>query len=303
MKKYSIIIPHFNSSASLKVLLRSIPVTDDIQVIVVDDNSTVDADKLQEIINSNPHVEFHVNTAGVQSAGACRNIGLRYAEGKWVIFADADDYFLHDFHLVLERFFESSFDVIYFVPTSIELGRNEESKRHVNCENRIMAYRHCPDRRHELWLRFRYYSCWSAMIRRELLLKHNIDFEEVQVANDVMFSVKVGLCAEKIGTSQDVIYCITKSDTSLTAHVDPERLRMRRDVHVRRYLFLKEHLSPSDWKLLDSSGGEFLAGIITKKPGIAFIVESMIFFRKRGVRLFSRRHLNLVYLAREQRGK
>lgn len=41
--KYSIIIPHYNNPELLMRCLKSIPVSEDIQVIVVDDNSA-DAD-------------------------------------------------------------------------------------------------------------------------------------------------------------------------------------------------------------------------------------------------------------------
>ena len=41
---YSIIIPHKNSASLLQYCLNSIPIRDDVQVIVVDDNS--DADKV-----------------------------------------------------------------------------------------------------------------------------------------------------------------------------------------------------------------------------------------------------------------
>ena len=49
MLYYSIVIPHKNAQDLLKYCLDSIPIRDDIQVIVVDDNS--DADKETKALN------------------------------------------------------------------------------------------------------------------------------------------------------------------------------------------------------------------------------------------------------------
>jgi len=97
--KYTIIIPHYNSADSLEKLLLSIPRIPDFQVIVIDDSSTVDEDKLVQVIADDGRCEFYRNTTGVQSAGACRNIGLTHALGKWLLFADADNFFVDGFKL------------------------------------------------------------------------------------------------------------------------------------------------------------------------------------------------------------
>lgn len=87
---FSIIIPHKDIPDLLMRCLRSIPVSEDIQVIVVDDNSA-DADtyldKCPEL--SRPYLEFVRTTKG-KGAGYARNVGLDHAKGKWLLFADAE---------------------------------------------------------------------------------------------------------------------------------------------------------------------------------------------------------------------
>ena len=111
---YSIIIPHKGIPDLLMRCLRSIPVSEDIQVIVVDDNSA-DADtyldKYPEL--SRPYLEF-IRTKTGGGAGYARNVGLDRAKGKWLLFADADDFFVEDMHDIISSYVDSEADVIYF---------------------------------------------------------------------------------------------------------------------------------------------------------------------------------------------
>ena len=78
--------------------LGSIPIREDVQVIVADDNSDiteVDDVNLFSLPEKYPHVEFiwGKNENGRKGAGYARNLGLEKAKGKWLVFADADDFF------------------------------------------------------------------------------------------------------------------------------------------------------------------------------------------------------------------
>lgn len=96
MYKISIIIPHYNSTLSLKYLLSTIPDKPEIQVIVVDDRSTLDNERYDKLIKTvrRENILFLRNTSENKGAGVCRNIGLNYAKGEWILFSDSDDYFI-----------------------------------------------------------------------------------------------------------------------------------------------------------------------------------------------------------------
>lgn len=49
-----------------------------------------------------------------KGAGYARNIGLSHARGKWIIFADADDFFTADCFTILNEYMDSPHEVIYF---------------------------------------------------------------------------------------------------------------------------------------------------------------------------------------------
>src|SRR5699024_11613298 len=135
MVKLTIIITHYNSTKLLSTLIETIPNNSAIQVIVIDDNSNEFCqNKLNKLILKE-NVELYSNYSGVKGAGVCRNIGIKKAIGNWILFADSDDFFIDDFYSIVKQYFNSSNDVIYFVPT-----RSEERRVGKECNNRWWQY-------------------------------------------------------------------------------------------------------------------------------------------------------------------
>ena len=95
----SIIVPHFNSPALLQRLLDSIPNQENVEVLVIDDLSNSHLKEYYECKdrNSDRNVIFLNNTVQNKGAGGARNVGLAHAKGKWLLFADSDDYFVDGF--------------------------------------------------------------------------------------------------------------------------------------------------------------------------------------------------------------
>ena len=90
---YTIIIPHKNAPLLLQRCLDSIPFRDDIQIIVVDDDSSSDVVDFMDFPGSSREDVEIIFTKEGKGAGYARNCGLLHARGKWLLFADADDFF------------------------------------------------------------------------------------------------------------------------------------------------------------------------------------------------------------------
>lgn len=86
---YSIVIPHRNTPDLLQRLIDSIPMREDIEIIVVDDNS--DKDKKAAISRSDVRT-IYIDKEHSRGAGRARNVGMDAAKGKWLLFADADEH-------------------------------------------------------------------------------------------------------------------------------------------------------------------------------------------------------------------
>ena len=101
---FSIIIPHHDIPQLLERCLKSIPIKEDLEVIVVDDNSNP---KLVDF-NNFPGMERKDTTCILDKkgggAGYARNVGMKHANGKWLIFADADDFFTDYFYDIINKY-------------------------------------------------------------------------------------------------------------------------------------------------------------------------------------------------------
>lgn len=232
----SIIIPHYNDSANLSKLLGTIP--RQIKVIIVDDNSLhCHQEVLAEIGSEFANVRLLANDKGIKGAGTCRNIGLTHCRSEWVVFSDSDDCFVDGaFHTIKANIVTaaSDCDIIYFSPTSIDAQTGMQSDRHHYYARLVSDYIKSESEK----IRYRFVTPWSKVFRHNMLLEHNILFDEVLASNDTMFSIKCGYSARQIAVSAATIYCVTRRGNSLTTTFSDEIMHSRLGVLFRQNDFL-----------------------------------------------------------------
>lgn len=223
--KYSIIIPHKNSFNSLLKLLSTIPTRMDLEVIVVDDFS-IDEDKKRlksHSFNENVKLIFSPSEGG---AGKARNYGLDVSEGKWILFADSDDYFSDEFENIVDEYYSSTEDIIYFGTTSIFSNNLKPAYRHQRYIKLVSDFI-TGKPGSENGLRYFFTPPWGKMIRNKIIKDHNIRFDEIIASNDVMFSLKTAFYATSIKASPKTLYIITTSSGSLTNTFSQEHFTAR----------------------------------------------------------------------------
>ncbi|MEZ9947936.1 glycosyltransferase family 2 protein [Vibrio breoganii] len=243
MYRYSIIIPHFNSNDSLNKLVSTIPLLDreDIEVIIIDDNSDVNPVDTLPFESKNLIVESNKYLKG---AGGARNTGLELSKGDWILFADSDDWFTARAFDVLDSVIgaNSDFDICYFTPTSFNLTNRNEGKRHRKISGLIDDYLSNPTKENKIKLNFSHYVPWTKLIKSSLVSENKLTFDETIIANDGMFSAKCSLAASKIVASRESIYCVTESNYSLTKQKKSDLLYIRVEVFSKMYNFLSKDI-------------------------------------------------------------
>lgn len=239
---YTLIIPHYNIPQLLNRLLASVPRRKDLQVIVVDDCSPIGKEELEVIRRNYYWVEWYsTNLSG--GGGKARNVGLGFALGKHVIFADADDFFETDFNHILDELSSKEFDIAFFKATSVDTDTLQPSYRADHLNRYIDSYLNMSDPS-ALFLKYKFGEPWCKIISRELIVRNNIHFDETLIHNDTTFSYLVGFFARKILVSPEVLYCVTTRKGSVSKLISDERILTRIKVFGKAELFFSQNDIP-----------------------------------------------------------
>lgn len=205
MINFSFIIPHKNNPTLLNKALDSIPRRDDVEIIVIDDNSDPATTDFTQFPGVNDALVQVIFTKEGKGAGYARNIGIGEASGKWILFCDADDFYTDNISLFLNEFCESDAGIVLWKTCSIDLDTGNPSYRGETLNEFVDEGLLTGNFSNSLLI-----SCpVKGMYSKDFLLKHNIQFNESRWGNDVVFSTKVAVSAEKVIASNLVVYCIT----------------------------------------------------------------------------------------------
>lgn len=94
---FSIIIPAYNAAGHIRKALESVKAQDfdDYELIVVCDSCTDDTEQIAK--------EYGARTATVNfnRDGLTRNVGINMAQGRYILFMDDDDHWLHEYVLTM----------------------------------------------------------------------------------------------------------------------------------------------------------------------------------------------------------
>ena len=241
---YSVIIPHHNCLDLLCKCIKSIPSRNDIEIIVVDDNSN-QQEIIKQSLNSLHKSNLKLFTSSITGGGGyARNIGLKHAKGDWLIFSDADDYFTDNAFEIFDSYLNSPFDIVFFKHMGVFADSGERTPRSEYRNELINGFLQNGTKDKEIFLRYNNAVPWAKMVRHRLVIEHGITFEEVPASNDTMFSTKIGHFAKSVGADSREVYVATVRRGSITHTKSRERYFSDYAVYVRRNSFLNECQHP-----------------------------------------------------------
>lgn len=255
--KYSIIVPHYDDLERLCRLISSIPISrGDIQLIIIDDCS-LSVDQLKVLKSQFDNSILWLSTPINKGAGAARNIGLEYAVGTYVLFADSDDVFVEGAFNVIDNNVAGDSDLTYFLSTAYNEIYNTFSARADAMNNLVLKYINLADEESLMNLKQGHVTPYSKIYKRSIIERLGYCFEEVMVSNDVAFNVLMALGCKTVKAVPEVIYSITKREGSLTTKKNYRRFMTRVQVAA----------SISD-KITE-------LGFISNKTGTGILLESL----------------------------
>ena len=236
MLNYSVIIPHKNVPHLLSRCLCSIPRRDDIEIIIVDDNSSMEFVNFDEFPGKDDKNVTCLFSKDGRGAGVSRNLGLQYAKGKWILFADSDDFFEPNAFEEFDRYKDSEADVIMFKVTSkcsnnlkLNAGRDYYNPYIDDYEKGKIS---------QVDLLLKSVSPWAKMVKRDFLSSYGICFEDTFLAEDVFWTSQVAVNAKLVAVSSAPVYCVTSRDGSLVKKRDEQALYITYGVEKRNSKYL-----------------------------------------------------------------
>lgn len=231
--KFTVVIPHKNRQQLLKRCLDSIPRREDVQIIVVDDNSDpkkVDFQNFPGLHEKNTEVYF---TKAAKGAGYARNVGLDHAKGEWIFFADSDDWYLENLESEMDHYARSNADMIVFRQQRKDVDGNDidsfydilfdETAKTGNLEK----------------LKYQYACVYGRFIKKQMIEKYHIRFQEVRYSNDVLFSLKVSYFSKDIQFVNKPLYCVCESPNSLMRNANRKNSYIRTKVGLKAFSFVR----------------------------------------------------------------
>lgn len=188
MYKISIVMPIFNAEKyierSFKSILNQTMDLNDIEVIMVDDNSTDNTSNIvKEYENrySNFKAIYHEKNSG--GCAIPRNSGLKVASGKYIMFLDPDDEYALDMcETLYDKIEEKKVDIVkcnieMVYPTFSRQDYSYDRKKQeitIDCNNDLPTHTS---------------SVCNAIHRKKFLDDNNLRFKNLKNAEDIIFSL------------------------------------------------------------------------------------------------------------------
>ena len=213
MKTVSIIIPIYNTGASLVKCLDSVMVqtVTDWECLMIDDGSTDDSPALIDSYASRDErfVAIHKKNGGVSSA---RNVGLDRADGDWIVFLDSDDALKPNHIEAMLYAVDKEIDIVFTGFEQKECGQIINSHTYtdniyINKEG-IASFLDNTDV-------LQYMIPWDRMYRRSIICDYGVRFDEnLSLSEDRLFCYNYLLHTRGVVTIAERTYIHDVSDSN-----------------------------------------------------------------------------------------
>jgi glycosyltransferase involved in cell wall biosynthesis len=200
--------------------MSSIPQRDNIEVLIIDDASDAQTKKkLKEIESGWRQVTLFENKDDTsKGAGWARNLGISRSSGEYVVFADSDDSFTDDAFQVFDDITEKEkHDFVVFKASSIKSNGRKSDRtafRNFLVEEAARVKRSKKISVKEILSKID--APWAKLVRREMLVKNDIKFDEIYSSEDVMFNLRVLIHSQNIKVCSEEVYIVLDHSSSLT---------------------------------------------------------------------------------------
>jgi glycosyltransferase involved in cell wall biosynthesis len=213
MKKISIVIPMYNVANYLEKSISSVfnqgmDVTE-FELILVNDGSTDSSlEVAQEFVKNKSNVKIisQVN----KGLGGARNTGINNSEGLYILFLDADDWFLPNcISKLFEIAIQNKLEILEFGAQGVLLNgqiKFEHSFESGNVLNGFEYYNNCVT----------LHSACNKMYSKDFIYSNNLRFTEHIYIEDFEFNTRALSKAKRVMGFGDIVAQFLQSPNSIT---------------------------------------------------------------------------------------
>ncbi len=266
--KASVIIPAYNASRTIARTLGSLlaQTARDFEILIVDDGSTDETPDICKRLQLDSTIPIRVFRQQNKRQSAARNLGIKKAEGKYVIFLDADDLAERDYVEKLVRAAEKDPEIdISCCSYSLLFKDGSGKPRRLPSEPGEQTLPGCEalisllEEKLEVW-------SGSALYRRNILLEKDVLYDEnMTMGQDIDFRWRAFYHARKVALVPDLLVHYVQHDHSVTRAFDP--VRFPPSTWIDPSLFLKyiERQKDKDDRLIALVQGMVIPWFLLRK--------------------------------------
>ncbi len=251
---FSIVIPLYNKEFSITQTISLVlnQTISDFEIIVVNDGSTDKSiDKVKQIKDERIKI-IHQENSGVSAA---RNKGIENAKNEWIVFLDADDWWIENHLEVLKNMITTHENYFVFCTSYIE------SSKFVNCksDNQVLIV----ENYFKEGLNNFFFWTSAVCIHKSVFKNTGVFRTDLSMGEDLELWVRIGRKYSIVKTTKITAIYNLGSENKLTYK------KMSLDKHYVNYLQF-ENISNDEYKYLKW----FLIGTIksTIKKRLNFII-------------------------------
>ena len=223
--KFSIIIPVHNAERYLKDCIDSIYNQNmtDFEIIFVVNGSNDESENIC-LLAREDHSNIRVIVTDAVGVSSARNIGLREAQGEYIIFVDADDCLLPG---ALTSFEETCADCPDMVTANYLRNKTKHMSGRVSDPETVTYLKAMLDapayfgKLNLTWQPIVTYCVFAKAFRRQFLMDNNICFDtDLAIGEDLIFSMKSALCAKLIRCADVAVYYYRPGESTVSSRQD-----------------------------------------------------------------------------------
>lgn len=226
----SIIVPVYNVERYLPMCLESIVQQhlSDYEVIMVDDGSTDGSGAICDVF-AERYPQFKVIHKGNGGVSAARNRGIEVANGEYILFLDSDDFLIPDaIKPLLKHAKDNGLNVLGFSYLTVPEDTTSAPEVSFRTPQKLEILNG-----YDYIARFNYTAqVWWYLVRRELLIKNNLQLPVGRVLEEAAFNMRLFLKAERLAQVPNVAYCYRNRSSSIMHNTDEEHVSKMLDDYI-----------------------------------------------------------------------